>query len=192
MFETRTGNRLSSHSPEAAGLYQEAVDLILGSESGAAETLDRALELDKDFALAAAARYYVAQDVGEPDSKDYRELAERAALNATDWEREHIEGVWGMMGHSFIALHVAGLYASAGDMAGLNRCGETISALSQGTNREVSLALVSALGDFVTGNYGRSTQTLAKISPGARVGIGGSNVERELVDLLEMNCKARH
>jgi len=44
MFETRTGNTLSSHSSEAAGLYQEAVDLILGSESGAAETLDRALE----------------------------------------------------------------------------------------------------------------------------------------------------
>jgi len=400
MFETRTGNMLSSHSSEAADLYQAAVDLILGSESGAAETLDRALELDKDFALAAAARYYVAQDVGEPDSKDYRELAERAALNATVWERdhidvliglidlpdatlakahayinstpndllvisqltgnlffyggpnkldavlnvfesvehalgndwaylarlgfaaseagqgkrgrelieqaleirpqalysihglahvlhddgaaeesakllqnwlsvhetgardgqmyghvqwhlalaewqigdreaamqryldfcapvtttcgpiltladcggfllrdylltgqtstlgndvlEHIEYVWGMMGHPFIALHVAGLYASAGDMAGLKRCGETISASSQGTNRDVSLALVSALGDFVTGNYEHATQTLAIISPGARVGIGGSNVERELVDLLEMSCKARH
>jgi hypothetical protein len=60
MIEARAGNRLSSYSPEAADLYQEAVDLILGSESGAAETLDRALELDKDFALAAAARYCVA------------------------------------------------------------------------------------------------------------------------------------
>ena len=97
MFETRTGNTLSSHSSEAADLYQEAVDLILGSESGAAETLNRALELDKDFALAAAARYYVAQDVGEPDSKDYRELAERAALNATDWEREHIDVLIGLI-----------------------------------------------------------------------------------------------
>ena len=35
MFETRTGNRLTSESSEAADLYQEAVDLILGSESGA-------------------------------------------------------------------------------------------------------------------------------------------------------------
>ena len=400
MFETRTGNKLSSHSSEAADLYQEAVDLILGSESGAAETLDRALELDKDFALAAAARYYVAQDVGEPDSKEFRELAERAALNATDWEREHIdvliglidlpdaslakaqayiystpsdllvisqltgnlffyggpnkleavlnvfesveqafgndwaylarlgfaaseagqrkrgrglieraleirpqalysihalahvlhddgaaeesaklvqnwlslhesgaregqmyghvqwhlalaewqigereaamrrylefcapetttcgpiltladcggfllrdylltgqtsalrndvlehiERVWGMMGHPFIVLHVAGLYASAGDMAGIKRCEETISASPKGTNRDTSLALVSALGDFVTGNTQRSTQTLASISPGARIGIGGSNVERELVDLLEMSSKARH
>lgn len=400
MFETRTGNRLSSRSSEAADLYRQAVDLILGSESGAGQTLDRALELDADFALAAAARYYVAQDAGEPGSKAYRELAERTAHNATDWEREHIEvlfglidhpdanpakarayidstpndllvisqltgnlffyggpnkleavlnvfesveqalggdwaylarlgfaaseagqrkrgrelieqaleirpqalysihglahvlhddgaaeesaellqywlsvhesgaregqmyghvqwhlalaewqtgdrdaamqryldycapgtttcgpiltladcggfllrdylhtgqmnalgndvlehieRVWGMMGHTFIALHVAGLYASAGDMAGLERCRETISASTRGMHHDVSLALVSALGDFVTGDYQRSTQTLASISRGARIGIGGSNVERELVELLELSCKARH
>lgn len=400
MFETRTGNTLSSESSEAVKLYQEAVDLILGSESGAAETLDKALELDKDFALAAAARYYVAQDVGEPDAKVYRELAERASLNATDWEHEHIdvliglidlpdatlakalayiettpadllvislltgylffyggpkkldavlnvfesveealgndwaflarlgfaaseagqrkrgrelieraldirpqalysihglahilhddgaaeesakllqdwlkvhesgardgqmyghvqwhlalaewqigdheaarqrylkfcapetttcgpiltladcggfllrdylksgqtsalrkdvlkhiERVWGMMGHPFIALHVAGLYATAGDIAGLKRCEETISGTPSGPNRAVSLALVSSLNDFVTGNYQRSTQTLATIPPGARVGIGGSNVERILVDLIETSSKARH
>lgn len=63
MLETRTGNTLSSEPAEAANLYQQAVDLILGSESGAAEALDKALQLDKDFAIAAAARYYVANDV---------------------------------------------------------------------------------------------------------------------------------
>ena len=400
MFETRTGNKLSTESSEAANLYQEAVDLILGSESNAAETLDKALELDKGFALAAAARYYEAQDVGEPNTEVYRELAQQAALNATDWEREHIEvliglidepgatqakaeayiettpadllvisqltgnmffyggptkldavlnvfesveetlgndwaflarlgfaaseagqrkrgrelieraldirpqalfsihglahmlhddgaaeestkvlqdwlkvhesgaregqmyghvqwhlalaewqigdrdgamqryldycapetttcgpiltladcggfllrdylksgetralgsdvlkhieRVWGMMGHPFIALHVAGLYATAGDLAGLERCKETISGTPSGANRDVSLALVSALSDFVQGHYQRSAQTLATISPGARVGIGGSNVERILVDLIEASCKARH
>lgn len=400
MFETRTGNTLSSESSEAANLYQEAVDLILGSESGAAEALDKALELDKDFALAAAARYYVAQDVGEQDAQVYREHAERASLNATDWEREHIdvliglidqpgatqdkalayiettpadllvisqltgnmffydgpkkletvlnvfesvehalgddwaflarlgfaaseagqrkrgrelleraldlrpqslysihglahmlhdegaaeesakvlqdwlkvhessaregqmyghvqwhlalaefqigdreaavqrylefcapetttcgpiltladcggfllrdylqtgqtsalddsvlthiERVWGMMGHPFIALHVAGLYATAGDIDGLKRCEETISATPSGANRDVSLALVSSLSDFVAGNYQRSAQTLATISPSARVGIGGSNVERILVDLVETSCKTQH
>lgn len=400
MLETRIGRTLSSRSSEAADLYQEAVDLILGSESGAAEALDRALELDQDFALAAAARYYVAQDVGEPNASHYRALAERAARSASDWEREHIdvliglidlpdstlakarayidstpndllvisqltgnlffyggpnkldavlnvfesvepalghdwaylarlgfaaseagqrrrgrelieraleirpqalysihglahvlhddgaaeesaellqnwlsaheagaregqmyghvqwhlalaewqigdreaamqrylafcapdtttcgpiltladcggfllrdylltgqtralandvlehiERVWGMMGHPFIALHVAGLYASAGDITGLERCGERISASSEGANRDVSLALVSALADFVAGDYRRAGQTLDTISPGARVGIGGSNVERELVDLLEMSCRARH
>lgn len=400
MLETRTGNALSSKSSEAAKLYQEAVDLILGSESGAAEALDKALELDKDFALAAAARYYVAQDVGEQDAHVYREHAERASLNATDWEREHIdvliglldqpgatqdkalayikttpadllvisqltgnmffydgpkkletvlnvfesveqalgddwaflarlgfaaseagqrkrgralleralsirpqslysihglahmlhdegaaeesarvlqdwlkvhgagaregqmyghvqwhlalaefqvgdreaavrrylefcapetttcgpiltladcggfllrdylqtgqasalddsvlahiERVWGMMGHPFIALHVAGLYATAGDLGGLKRCEETISATPSGANRDVALALVSSLSDFVAGNYQRSAQTLATLSPGARVGIGGSNVERILVDLIEASCKTRH
>lgn len=93
MLETRTDNTLSSDSPEATKLCQEAVDLILGSESGAAE----ALELDKDFALAATARYYVAQDVGELDANVYRELAKRASLNATDWEREHIDVLIGLL-----------------------------------------------------------------------------------------------
>jgi len=400
MFERRTGNALSSQSAEAAELYQKGIDLILGSESGAADTLDRALELDSDFALAAAARYYVAQDVGDPHSRDFRERAERAAANATDWEREHIdvliglidlpdatltraqayiestpsdllvisqltgnlffyggpsklaavlnvfesvepalgndwaylarlgfaaseagqrrrgrelierslairpqalysihglahvlhdegaaeesaealqnwlsvhesgaregqmyghvqwhlalaewkigdreaamrryldfcapktttcgpiltladcggfllrdflrtaqtnalgsdvlehiEHVWGMMGHPFVVLHVAGLYASAGDAAGLERCRKVIAASPRGANRDVSLALVSALSDYVTGNYQRAARTLSSIDPGARIGIGGSNVERELVDLLEISCKARH
>jgi hypothetical protein len=53
-LEIRTGKTLTSDSPEAVNLYQKAVDLILGSQSGAAETLDKALELDQDFALAAA------------------------------------------------------------------------------------------------------------------------------------------
>ena len=400
MLETRTGNTLSSESAEAAHLYQLAVDLILGSESGAAETLDKALDLDKDFAVAAAARYYVARDVGEPGANVYRELAEQASRSATDWEREHIDvlfglmdqpvaaqpkalayiettptdllvisqltggmffydgskkletvlnvfesveaaladdwaflarlgfaaseagqrkrgrelieraldirpqalysihglahvlhddgaaeesarliqdwlkvhessagngqmyghvqwhlalsewqtgdretamrryqqycapgtttcgpiltladcggfllrdylqsgqtsiladdvlkhidSVWGMMGHPFIALHVAGLYASAGDVAGLERCEATISAAPSATNRDVSLALLSALTDFVEGDYPRAAQTLATVSPAARIGIGGSRVERILVDLLETSCNARH
>jgi len=104
---------------------------------------------------------------------------------------EHIERVWGMMGHPFVALHVAGLYASAGDLGGLKRCEETIAGKAAGVGREVSLALVSALSDFVTGDYSRAARTLATLSPGARIGIGGSNVERILVDLLEARCKAR-
>jgi len=400
MLETRTGNTLSSESSEAASLYQEAVDLILGSETGAAETLDKALELDEAFALAAAARYYVAQDIGEPNAKIYRERAEQTSLDATEWEREHIriliglidqpsatqakalayikttptdllviakltgnmffydgskkletvlnvfesvenalgddwaflarlgfaaseagqrkrgrklieraleirpqslysihglahllhdegaveesakllqdwlnvhgpaarkgqmyghvqwhlaladwqignrdvaikryfkfcapetttcgpiltladcggfllrdylqsdqtnvlgssvtkliEHVWGMLGHPFITLHVAGLYASAGDIAGLKRCEETLSHKDNGANRDLSLALVSSLSDYVMGNYQHALQTLAAIPPNARIGIGGSNVERILVDLIEEGCKTRH
>ena len=398
MLETRTGTTLSCKSFEAVNLYREAVDLILGSESGAADTLDQALALDGDFALAAAARYYVGNDTGEPDAVAYRELARQASSNANDWEKEHInvliglidhprdhqekalahikttpadllvisqlagtlifyggpqklqtvlnlfesveealgddwaflarmgfaaseagqrkrgrelieralqirpqalysihglahvlhddgladesaelihhwlkahesgacngqmyghvqwhlalsewqigdresamgryqkycapatttcgpvltladcagfllrdylqsgktsalgndvvghiDRVWPMMGHPFIALHVAGLYASAGDLAGLRRCADTIAGSPGGANRDVSLALVSALSDFVKGDYQQATQTLATISPGARIGIGGSNVERILVELLESRSQA--
>jgi len=400
MLEARTGNALSSDSCEAARLYQGAVDLILGSESGAAEMLDKALELDSNFALAAAARYYVAQDIGEPESEVYRELAKQASSNATAWEREHIdvliglidqpsatkaralayiettpadllvisqltgnmffydgprkletvlnvfesvehacgddwafiarlgfaaseagqrkrgrellerafrirpqslytihglahvlhddgaaeeseqvlldwlkehesgaregqmyghvqwhlalaewqvgdheaamqrflkfcapetttcgpiltladcggfllrnylesgqvrtlsdavlkhiERVWGMMGHPFIVLHVAGLYASAGDIAGLKRCEEAISATPGGVDRSISLALVSSLIDLAEGNDARASQTLATITPAERIGIGGSNVERILVDLIEARCNVQH
>lgn len=399
MFEIRTGNRLSSDSSEAVALYQHAIDLILGSESGAAQALDKALELDKNFALASAARYYVGKDIGEPGINVYRELAQNSSLNATDWERQHIDiliglidqprdtqekalvyidttpsdllvvsqltgsiffyggpkkletvlevlesvagvladdwaflarlgfaaseagqrhrgrelieraldirpqalysihglahvlhddnlaqqsamalqdwltvhgtgarngqmyghvqwhlalsewqignrdaamqrylsycapttttcgpvltladcggfllrdylqsgqvrglgsdvlthidSVWQMMGHPFIALHVAGLYASAGDVEGLNRCREHILAMPLGANRDISLALVSSLTDFVMGNYLQASQTLATISSGDRIGIGGSNVERILVELIELNAKAR-
>lgn len=122
--------------------------------------------------------------------RDYLKSGETRALG--DDVLKHIERVWGMMGHPFIALHVAGLYDTAGDLAGLERCNETISGTPSGANRDVSLALVSALSDFVRGHYQRSAQTLATMSPGARVGIGGSNVERILVDLIEASCKARH
>jgi hypothetical protein len=97
MLETRTGNTLSTESEEAANLYLEAVDLILGSESGAADALDQALDKDPDFALAAAARYYLANDVGEHGADAFRELAERTSLNASDWERTHNEVLLGMI-----------------------------------------------------------------------------------------------
>ncbi|MET0049515.1 MAG: hypothetical protein ABW095_00360 [Candidatus Thiodiazotropha sp.] len=97
MIEARTGNTLSCNSTEAARLYQQAVDLILGSESGAAETLDEALALDPGFALAAVARYYVAQDTGEKGAQRYRQQAQSAASDASDWEREHIDVLIGLL-----------------------------------------------------------------------------------------------
>jgi hypothetical protein len=122
--------------------------------------------------------------------RDYLQSGQARTLD--DAVLAHIERVWGMMGHPFIALHVAGLYASAGDLEGLDRCEASISATSSGANREMSLALVSSLRDFVAGDYQRSAQTLATISSGARIGIGGSNVERILVDLIEASSKTRH
>lgn len=55
-------------------------------------------------------RYYVAQDVGEPDAEVYRELAERTALNETDWEREHIDVLIGLIDHPDAALAKAQAY----------------------------------------------------------------------------------
>ena len=399
MIEARTGNTLSSHSSEAVKLYNEAIDLILGSQSGASQALDKALELDRNFALAAAARYFVEKDSEGPGASNYRTLANESAATANDWEREHIdilfgliedagntldkaqayikstpgdlfiisqlsgylifyggpnklnavlnllesveqdlendwaylarlgyaaseagdrkrgrelieralrirpqslytihamahllhdedaaeestrvirdwlsdhehsaregqmfshvqwhlalsewqtgsrdaaikrykefctpetttcgpgltladcggfllrdylasgkivvltedvlehiERFWTMIAHPFIALHVAGLYASSGDIDGLKRCNEVIAASPSCTNRDISLALVSALNDFVTEDYKRSAQTLASISSAARIGIGGSNVERILVDLIEECSIAR-
>jgi len=122
--------------------------------------------------------------------RDYLQTGQTSVLG--DDVTQLIERVWGMIGHPFIALHVAGLYASAGDIAGLKRCEETLSQKDSGANRDLSLALVSSLSDYVTGNYQRATQTLTTISPGARIGIGGSNVERILVDLIETSAKTRH
>lgn len=97
-----------------------------------------------------------------------------------------------MLGHPFVAVHVAALYASAGDAAGLARCEEVVSAAPAGPDRDVSLAPLSALRDFVAGDHRRSTQTPAGLSREARIGIGGSNVERTLVDRLEASSRMRH
>jgi hypothetical protein len=53
-----------------------------------------------------------------------------------------------------IALHVAGLYTTAGDLAGPKRCEQAIVATSPGPNRETSLTLVSARSDYVVGDFG--------------------------------------
>ncbi|MGD8385015.1 MAG: hypothetical protein PVF89_06380, partial [Lysobacterales bacterium] len=97
MIEPRTGNTLSSHSSEAIGLYNEAIDLILGSQSGAAAALDKALEFDGRFALAAAARYFLAKDNGGDDAGRYRSLAKDPAAAASEWEREHIDILLGLI-----------------------------------------------------------------------------------------------
>ena len=399
MFEPRTGNPLTSQSAEAVRLYNEAIDLILGSQSGAARTLDAALELDGGFAMAAAARYFVEKDGQGPDPGRYRTMTMDSVSGASPWERghiatllglideasntldkartyvektpgdlfvisqlsgylffygganklsavlellesvagelandwaclarlgfaaseagdhlrgrelierallirpqslytihamahllhdegaaeestqvlqgwlaehghgavegqmyghvqwhlalsewqtgardasikryetfcapktttcgpvltladcggfllrdylatgkatalgddvlAHIERVRPMINHPFIALHVAGLYASAGDIAALDQCHEAVAASPPGSNRDVSMALVSALQDYAASDYQRAAHTLAAISPGARIGIGGSNVERILVDLIEQSAVSR-
>ncbi len=400
MFDTRTGNPLSTQSAAAANLYCQAIDTILASESGAGQMLDQALELDKQFAMAAAARYFVAQDLGEQNAQEFKNKALQLAATSCTWEREHIavllgvmdqfaetrehalayiaqapadllvisslagkmfffdgpqklhnvlalfesvapalqedwaflarlgfaaseagqyararvllekalrmrpqslysihglahmlhdegateesaqvltdwlaiygdgarqgqmyghvqwhlalsewqlgkrdkavsryqaycapgattcgpiltladcggfllrdyltsgqacplteatqqhiERLWGMLDHPFVALHVAGLYASAEDLAGLKKCADVIAGKPAGANRQLSLALVSALSDFVQGNFAQASTTLAGLSAEMRIGIGGSRVERVLVDLIEVSSNANH
>src|SRR5215510_3183205 len=82
MIDARTGKSLTTDSPGAAEQYQLAVDRILGSETGAAEALDRALALDSNLALALAARYMLAKDGNSADADLFRERAHISALFA--------------------------------------------------------------------------------------------------------------
>jgi hypothetical protein len=101
-----------------------------------------------------------------------------------------IDRVWKMIGHPFVALHVAALYVTADDAGGLERCKVAITEGAPDMNRGVSLTLVSALSQFAAGDPEGAHAKLASLSPATRVGIGGSNVERELVELIDAACAA--
>src|SRR5215469_5466495 len=91
MIDARTGRSLTTVSLETAEQYQLAVDRILGSETGAAEALDRALALDSNFALALGARYMLAKDAKSADADLFKERALRATEAALPWERARSE-----------------------------------------------------------------------------------------------------
>ena len=97
MIDARTGRSLTTVSLEAAEEYQLAVDRILGSETGAAEALDRALALDSNLALALAARYMLAKDAKSADADVFKERALRAADAALPWERAHILALFALL-----------------------------------------------------------------------------------------------
>jgi len=102
-----------------------------------------------------------------------------------------IDDVWGMIVHPFVALNVAGLYVSAADRDGLRRCRDAVAGSSPGTYRDLSAALVDAMTRFAGGDYQAAGRLLASMPADQRVGIGGSNVERELVQLVERASRAR-
>ena len=90
-----------------------------------------------------------------------------------------------MLSHPFIALHVAGIQASAGDIAALEQSKAAITAKEPNDQTRLSLRLVDAVGQFARGQYAEAADTLKPISADQRVGVGGSRVERILIDLLE-------
>lgn len=90
-----------------------------------------------------------------------------------------------MLSHPFIALHLAGIQASAGAMAALEQSRAAIAAREPSDQTRLSLRLVDAVSQFAGGQHAVAADTLKLISADQRVGIGGSRVERVLIDLLE-------
>jgi len=110
VIDARTGRTLTTDSPGAAEQYQRAVDRILGSETGAAETLDRALALDSKFALALAARYMLAKDGKSADADPFKKRALVAAERATRWERAHIAALFALLEDAYANLAATEAY----------------------------------------------------------------------------------
>jgi tetratricopeptide (TPR) repeat protein len=90
-----------------------------------------------------------------------------------------------MLSHPFIALHIAGIHASAGDLATLEQSRASIAAKESSEQTRLSLRLVDAVSQFANGDYSDAAETLHSVSVDERIGVGGSRVERMLIDLLE-------
>lgn len=93
VLEDRYGLPLSTSSPEAASAYRDGVDLLLAGWTGTAETLERAIAADPDFALPHIARarvhaFYQQGDLARQKAALARELV---AKRGTARERSHVE-----------------------------------------------------------------------------------------------------
>ena len=93
-----------------------------------------------------------------------------------------------MLAHPFIALHLAGIQASAGDLAALERSRAAIADKESTDETRLSLRLVDAVSHFAKGQYADAADTLKLVSAGERIGVGGSYVERVLIELLEVRA----
>ncbi|MDN5000368.1 tetratricopeptide repeat protein [Bradyrhizobium sp. GCM10027634] len=92
-LEDRYGLPLSTTSDQAASAYREGIDLMLAGWTGTAETLERAIAADPDFALAHIARarvhaFYQQGDLARSKAALARELVAR---RGTERERSHVE-----------------------------------------------------------------------------------------------------
>jgi len=93
--EDRYGLPLSTASDAAASAYREGVDLMLAGWTGTAETLERAIAADPDFALPHIARarvhaFYQQGDLARQKAAAARELV---AKRGTERERSHVEAL---------------------------------------------------------------------------------------------------
>lgn len=95
-----------------------------------------------------------------------------------------------MLAHPFIALHVAGIQASAGDFAALEQSEAAIAAKESSDQTRLSLRLVEAVSQIASRHYADAADTLRSVSADQRIAVGGSRVERMLIDLLEARAIA--
>ena len=92
-FEDRYGLPMSTSSGAAAQAYRHGIDLMLSAWPGAAQAMDRAIEEDRDFALAYAARsrnhlIYAEMEQAREKAAMARRLV---AHNGTAREKSHVE-----------------------------------------------------------------------------------------------------
>ncbi|MBR0830763.1 tetratricopeptide repeat protein [Bradyrhizobium manausense] len=93
--EDRYGLLISTSSDKAASAYREGVDLLLAGWTGAADTLERAIDADPDFALPHIARarlhaFYQQGDLARKKAATARELVAR---RGDARERAHVEAL---------------------------------------------------------------------------------------------------
>lgn len=129
MIDARTGLSFTTVSTEATEQYQLAVDHILGSETGAAEALDRALALDGNFAMALAARCMLARDAKAADADALKNRSLLAAEAALPWERAHILALFALLDDPVSNLTATEVYVAGhpGDLLVVSQlCGYLI------------------------------------------------------------------
>jgi tetratricopeptide (TPR) repeat protein len=90
-----------------------------------------------------------------------------------------------MISHPFIALHLAGIHASAGDVSTLEHIKAAIGSKKSSSQTQLSFRLVDAVSQFAKGQYAGAADTLRQVSADQRIAVGGSRVERILVNLIE-------
>jgi tetratricopeptide (TPR) repeat protein len=90
-----------------------------------------------------------------------------------------------MLSHPFIALHLAGIQASAGNLSALEQLRAAIAGNQPSDQTRLSLRLVDAVIQFAKQQYAEAADTLRRVPAGQRIAMGGSHVERMLIDLLE-------
>ena len=90
-----------------------------------------------------------------------------------------------MHSHPFVALHLAGIQASAGDIAALEQGRAAIATKESSDQTRLSLSLGDAVSQFARGKYAAAADTLKSLSADQRISVGGSYVERMLINLVE-------